>query len=117
VDPRGLDGFGEGHRRQNGGAPPGQHQLTRSTAGRIRQFLRKLSRRIENNWWILSTVLSLQAEAIDNAHLKSLVQGSPHRNPSIVLAHEWLQQGARVSQINLAYYPALLKGAGPHLRH
>jgi two-component sensor histidine kinase len=53
-------------------------------------------------------VLSLQAEAIDNAHLESLVQRRLHRIPSIVLAHEWLQQGDRVSQLNLAYYPALL---------
>jgi hypothetical protein len=29
VDPRGLDGLGEGHRRQDGGEPPGQHRLPR----------------------------------------------------------------------------------------
>jgi two-component sensor histidine kinase len=63
---------------------------------------------IENNWRILSTVLSLQAEAIDNARLKYLVQCRPHRIPSIVLAHEWLQQGDQVPQINLAYYSVLL---------
>jgi hypothetical protein len=25
VDPRGLTGLGEGHRRRQGGEPPGQH--------------------------------------------------------------------------------------------
>jgi hypothetical protein len=37
VDPRGLHGLGEGHRRQNGGEPPGQHGRTRpgSRAGRL----------------------------------------------------------------------------------
>jgi hypothetical protein len=29
VDPRGLDGLGEGHRGQDGGEPPGQHRLAR----------------------------------------------------------------------------------------
>ena len=27
VDPRGLNGFGEGHGRQDSGVPPGQHRL------------------------------------------------------------------------------------------
>ena len=29
VDTRGLNGLGEGHRRQDGGEPPGQHRLAR----------------------------------------------------------------------------------------
>ena len=29
VELCGLDGFGEGHRRQDGGQPPGQHRLAR----------------------------------------------------------------------------------------
>jgi hypothetical protein len=29
VDARGLNGLGEGHRRQDGGEPPGQHRLAR----------------------------------------------------------------------------------------
>ena len=29
VDARGLNGLGEGHRRQHGGEPPGQHRLAR----------------------------------------------------------------------------------------
>jgi hypothetical protein len=29
VDPRGLNGLGEGHCRQDGGEPPCQHRFTR----------------------------------------------------------------------------------------
>ena len=35
VDTRGLNGLGEGHRRQNGGEAPGQHRLARP--GRTKQ--------------------------------------------------------------------------------
>jgi len=30
VDARGLDGLGEGHRREGGGEAPGQHRLARA---------------------------------------------------------------------------------------
>jgi hypothetical protein len=38
VDMRGLNRLGEGHRRQDGGEPPGQHGLTSGRWGEYRRL-------------------------------------------------------------------------------
>jgi two-component sensor histidine kinase len=55
-----------------------------------------------------SSWLCLQAGAIDDARLGTLVQESPYHISSMALVHEWLQQADHVGQINLAYYVARL---------
>jgi hypothetical protein len=39
VDARGLKGLGEGHRRQDGGEPPGQHRLARPRGAEQEQIV------------------------------------------------------------------------------
>jgi hypothetical protein len=39
VDPLGLNGLGEGHRRQNRGEPPGQHRLARARRTKKEQIM------------------------------------------------------------------------------
>ena len=41
VDTRGLKGLGEGHRRQNGGEPAGQHRLTRPERAKEKEVMRR----------------------------------------------------------------------------
>jgi two-component sensor histidine kinase len=76
--------------------------------GKAAHFRREVSHRVKNNWQVLSSWLSLQAGAIDDVHLGTLVQESPYHISSMALVHEWLQQADHVAQINVAHYAARL---------
>jgi hypothetical protein len=40
MDTRGLNGLGEGHRRQDGGEPPGQHRFARARIAQQEEVMR-----------------------------------------------------------------------------
>jgi two-component sensor histidine kinase len=71
-------------------------------------LLREVSHRVKNNLQVVLSLLSLQAETIDDPQLSTLFQASQARLHAIALVHDLLQQADNVTQINLAQYAARL---------
>jgi two-component sensor histidine kinase len=71
-------------------------------------LLREVSHRVNNNLQVISSLLNLQAGAIDDPRRGTLFQASQDRLHSMVLVHDLLQQADDVARINLAQYAARL---------
>jgi two-component sensor histidine kinase len=71
-------------------------------------LLREVSHRVKNNLQVISSLLNLQAGAIDDPQLGMLFQASQDRLHSMALVHDLLQQAGDVARINLAHYAARL---------
>jgi PAS domain-containing protein len=69
---------------------------------------REVSHRVRNNLQIISSLLSLQVEAIDDPRLGILFQESQDRLHAMALVHDLLQQADDVARINLAQYASRL---------
>jgi two-component sensor histidine kinase len=70
--------------------------------------LREVSHRVKNNLQVISSILNLQADTIDDPRLGILFQASQDRLHSMALVHDLLQQADDVARINLAPYAARL---------
>jgi two-component sensor histidine kinase len=71
-------------------------------------LLREVSHRVKNNLQVISSLLNLQAGAIEDPQLGALFQASQERLHSMALVHDLLQQADNVARINLAQYAARL---------
>jgi two-component sensor histidine kinase len=71
-------------------------------------LLREVSHRVKNNLQVISSLLNLQAGAIDDPRLGTLFRASQDRLHSMALVHDLLQQADNVARINLAQYAATL---------
>jgi two-component sensor histidine kinase len=71
-------------------------------------LLREVSHRVKNNLQVISSLLSLQAGAIDDPRLGSLFRVSQERLHAMALVHDLLQQTDDVTRVNLAQYAARL---------
>jgi two-component sensor histidine kinase len=71
-------------------------------------LLREVSHRVRNNLQVISSLLSLQVEAIEDPRLGTLFQESQDRLHAMALVHDLLQQADDVARINLAQYTARL---------
>jgi two-component sensor histidine kinase len=71
-------------------------------------LFREVSHRVKNNLQVISSLLSLQAGAIDDPRLGTLFQESQDRLHAMALVHDLLQQADNVSRINLAHYATRL---------
>lgn len=71
-------------------------------------LLREVAHRVKNNLQVISSLLHLQAGAIDDPRLGTLFQESQDRLHSMALVHDLLQQAEDVARINLAQYAARL---------
>ena len=71
-------------------------------------LLREVAHRVKNNLQVISSLLSLQAGAIEDPRLGTLFQASQDRLHAMALVHDLLQQADDVSRINLAHYAARL---------
>jgi two-component sensor histidine kinase len=71
-------------------------------------LLREVAHRVKNNLQVISSLLHLQAGAIDDPRLGTLFQESQERLHSMALVHDLLQQADNVARINLAHYAARL---------
>jgi two-component sensor histidine kinase len=63
---------------------------------------------VKNNLQVISSILHLQAGAIDDPRLGNLFRESQDRLHSMALVHDLLQQADDVARINLAQYAARL---------
>jgi len=71
-------------------------------------LLREVSHRVKNNLQVISSLLRLQAGAIDDPRLGPLFRVSQERLHAMALVHDLLQQAEDVTRINLAQYAARL---------
>jgi two-component sensor histidine kinase len=71
-------------------------------------LLREVAHRVKNNLQVISSLLHLQAGAIDDPRLRNLFRESQDRLHSMALVHDLLQQADDVARINLAQYAARL---------
>ena len=71
-------------------------------------LLREVTHRVKNNLQVISSLLHLQAGAIDDPRLGTLFQESQNRLHAMALVHDLLQQADDVARINLAQYAARL---------
>ena len=77
-------------------------------------LLREVSHRVKNNLQVISSLLNLQAGAIDDPRLGTLLRASQDRLHAMALVHDLLQQADNVVRINLAQYAARLIDALAH---
>jgi two-component sensor histidine kinase len=71
-------------------------------------LLREVSHRVKNNLQVVSSLLSLQAGAIEDARLEALFKDSQDRIRSMALVHDLLHHTDTLAQINLAHYATRL---------
>jgi two-component sensor histidine kinase len=71
-------------------------------------LLREVAHRVKNNLQLISSLLSLQADTIDDPRLGILFQKSQDRLHAMALVHDLWQQTDHVTRINLAHYAARL---------
>jgi PAS domain S-box-containing protein len=71
-------------------------------------LLREIHHRVKNNMQLISSLLSLQADLIDEPHLLAMFTDSQQRIQSMALVHDILYRSDDLARINLAEYIRLL---------
>jgi len=67
-------------------------------------LLKEIHHRVKNNMAVISSMLSLQADAIGDDRIKDALRSSQYRIRSMALVHEKLYQSPNLSEINFADY-------------
>jgi PAS domain S-box-containing protein len=67
-------------------------------------LLKEIHHRVKNNMQIISSLLSLQADSIDEPHLLAMFRDSQQRIQSMALVHDILYRSNNLAHVNLAHY-------------
>jgi two-component sensor histidine kinase len=67
-------------------------------------LLKEIHHRVKNNMQIISSLLSLQADSIDEPHLLAMFRDSQQRIQSMAIVHDILYRSNDLAHINLAHY-------------
>src|SRR4051812_3140659 len=68
------------------------------------QLLKEIHHRVKNNLQIVSSLLSLQSDSIQDKHFLNLIAASRNRISSMALVHEMLYASADLKKIALSVY-------------
>lgn len=86
-----------------------QQKTAIETALKEKEFLiKEIHHRVKNNLQIVSSMLSLQSDVIDNSAAKEALQESRLRINSMSLIHQMLYNKSNMSNINLSEYLTVL---------
>ncbi|MEB3827762.1 PAS domain S-box protein [Phormidium sp. CCY1219] len=69
-------------------------------------LLKEIHHRVKNNLYVVSSLLEMQADILENPQLTKLLAESQHRISSMALIHEKLYQSTDLGQIDLGEYLA-----------
>jgi PAS domain S-box-containing protein len=75
-----------------------------ASLGEKEVLLKEIHHRVKNNMQIISSLLSLQADSIDEPHLLAMFRDSQQRIQSMALVHDILYRSNNLAHINLAHY-------------
>jgi PAS domain S-box-containing protein len=67
-------------------------------------LLKEIHHRVKNNMQLISSLLSLQADSIDDPHLLAMFTDSQQRIQSMALVHDILYRSDDLAHISLAHY-------------
>ncbi len=67
-------------------------------------LLREIHHRVKNNLQVMSSLMSLQADSVDNEQVKQSFREMQTRMQTMALIHEELYQAKNLSRVNLADY-------------
>lgn len=71
-------------------------------------LIKELHHRVKNNMQVISSMLSLQSNLIDNANVKSIFQDSQQRIKSMAAIHDLLYKSYNLSEIDFGEYAQTL---------
>ncbi len=89
-------------------------QKLRNTLQEKQVMIREIHHRVKNNLQVISSLLRLQSEKLDDEQTRCIFDECRHRILSIALVHDKLYQTQDFARINLAHY---IRSLTSHLAH
>ncbi len=79
-------------------------------------LLKEIHHRVKNNMQVISSLVNLQADQLQDADMRAIFQDVTHRVRSMAMVHEKLYQSADMARVEFAEYarkPAAATSGGP----
>jgi PAS domain S-box-containing protein len=85
-------------------------EALKASLGEKEVLLKEIHHRVKNNMQVISSLMALQADQLQDAATKAVLQDVTHRVRSMALVHEKLYQSADMAKVDFADYAQSLLG-------